>query len=506
VFRIRSLLLLFSLSLKLQAITTENLSEINKFPEINSHFDSTKSISIITPNGGENWQIDNWFAIFWQQSNVEFLDLAYSTNGGQNWIKIADSVNANDGAYTWGPIPNVPSVNCLIKAVDCSDSNIYDVSDNVFTIFLNPQITLTEPNGGETIGNQFDIKWFSQNVYHVNILLSLDNGLNWTMIASNIENSEIYACTVPDTTSDNCLIKVENVDDNTIFDISDQTFRIVPFHKFSYFPLSVGNKWYFSWSGNLIRTVLEVTSDTLMPDMKTYAKIDRIEKLNGEWTRFSGYYYLREEGNIVYNYPNDTLLNYDWNNSTTFEELNYTFTEVQVKYQNVFSVDRLTYLLYIYKPYEFVSYTDSIGFNALYALGWRDWTEASRYLIGCNIDNKTYGEVLTEITEVDVQKPLAFQLSQNFPNPFNPTTTILFSIPTTPAPLPLLTKEGIEGWLVTLKVYDILGREVATLVNEEKPAGNYEVTFNGQDLPSEIYFYKLQAGDYTDIKKLILLR
>ena len=367
-------------------------------------------------------------------------------------------------------------------------------------------ITIITPNGGETIGNQFDIKWFSQNVYHVNILLSLDNGLNWTMIASNIENLEFYVWTVPDTTSDNCIIKIENAAETTVFDVSDQPFKIVPFHKFSYFPLTVGNKWFFRWSGNVIRTILEVTADTLMPDLKRYSKIDRVEKLNGEWTRFEGYYYLREEGNIVYNFPQDTLLNYDWSNSTTFEELNYTFTEVQVEYQKVFGTDKLTFLLYIFNPYEFISYTDSIGFNALYALEWRDWTEQSRYLIGCIIDNKTYGEVLTEIDEFDFQKPLAFKLSQNYPNPFNPATKILFSIPTTPAPLPLLEKEGIEGWFVTLKVYNILGREVATLVNEEKPAGNYEVTFNGQVLPSGIYFYNLQAGDFVEAKKMILLK
>jgi hypothetical protein len=60
--------------------------------------------------------------------------------------------------------------------------------------------------------------------------------------------------------------------------------------------------------------------------------------------------------------------------------------------------------------------------------------------------------------------------------------------------------------LVTLKVYDVLGTEIATLINEEKPAGNYEVEFNGTNLPSGIYFYQLKSGNYIETKKMILLK
>jgi ligand-binding sensor domain-containing protein len=85
-----------------------------------------------------------------------------------------------------------------------------------------------------------------------------------------------------------------------------------------------------------------------------------------------------------------------------------------------------------------------------------------------------------------------FALSQNYPNPFNPTTKIEYSIP--------------KSLFVTFRIYDILGREVATVVNEEKPAGNYEIEFMGKGLPSGIYFYRLSAGDFVETKKMILLR
>jgi hypothetical protein len=83
-------------------------------------------------------------------------------------------------------------------------------------------------------------------------------------------------------------------------------------------------------------------------------------------------------------------------------------------------------------------------------------------------------------------------LYQNYPNPFNPTTVISFQLP--------VTSE------VTLKVYDVLGNEVATLVNEEQQPGVYEVEFDGSSLTSGIYFYQLKAGNNSQIKKMVLLR
>ncbi|MCL4280264.1 MAG: T9SS type A sorting domain-containing protein [Ignavibacteriaceae bacterium] len=85
-----------------------------------------------------------------------------------------------------------------------------------------------------------------------------------------------------------------------------------------------------------------------------------------------------------------------------------------------------------------------------------------------------------------------FQLEQNYPNPFNPNTKIRFRIS--------------DFGFVSLKIFDVLGNEIATLINEEKPMGNYEVEFITNDKSSGIYFYQLTAGSFTDTKKMILLR
>ena len=96
------------------------------------------------------------------------------------------------------------------------------------------------------------------------------------------------------------------------------------------------------------------------------------------------------------------------------------------------------------------------------------------------------------VNPVGTTIPNVYSLSQNYPNPFNPTTKINFALP----------KQG----LVTLKIYDVLGREVRTLVNEVKSAGSYTVDFNASEFSSGVYFYRLQSEGFTDIKKMMLIK
>ncbi len=105
---------------------------------------------------------------------------------------------------------------------------------------------------------------------------------------------------------------------------------------------------------------------------------------------------------------------------------------------------------------------------------------------------RTNGGTITNAGYFAVNNPVKFELSQNYPNPFNPVTKINFSIP----------KSGN----VTLRVYDILGKEVATLVNEYRNAGNYSVDFNGTQLSSGIYTYRLESGLRTETKMMTLVK
>jgi len=108
--------------------------------------------------------------------------------------------------------------------------------------------------------------------------------------------------------------------------------------------------------------------------------------------------------------------------------------------------------------------------------------------------------------EDNINLPEKFVLHQNYPNPFNPSTKIKFTVPTpTLSPSPY-RGEGKRERLITLIVYDVLGNEVAVLVNEEKSAGNYEVDFNANGLTSGMYFYRLSANGFVQTKKMVLLR
>ncbi len=108
----------------------------------------------------------------------------------------------------------------------------------------------------------------------------------------------------------------------------------------------------------------------------------------------------------------------------------------------------------------------------------------------------TPDSTLLSADDEEIENPSEYNLSYNYPNPFNPTTKIKYTIP-------VGTRDRVS---VQMKIYDILGNEVATLVNEEKPAGEYEVEFNAYGLSSGIYFYRLTAGTFTETKKLVLLR
>ncbi len=112
----------------------------------------------------------------------------------------------------------------------------------------------------------------------------------------------------------------------------------------------------------------------------------------------------------------------------------------------------------------------------------------------------------SDIIEAEIESPMNFSLEQNYPNPFNPTTTIRFTVPQSP----LLGGDG-RGGLLTLKVYDILGNEVATLVNKELSPGEYKVEFSKEqesipDIASGLYFYQLKTGNIVQTKKMLLLK
>jgi hypothetical protein len=161
----------------------------------------------------------------------------------------------------------------------------------------------------------------------------------------------------------------------------------------------------------------------------------------------------------------------------TFDNINYNKNNLE-KYASIdYEVDCSGITVGDY----YLRLVTNVTGNAIYTL-------ANLFNGSTILEKKNYNKVNFIGSEI----PATYDLAQNFPNPFNPSTTIRYQIP----------QDGI----VTLKIYDILGSEVATLVNEEKIAGKYEVNFNASVLASGVYIYKIQAGSFINSKKMILLK
>ncbi len=282
-----------------------------------------------------------------------------------------------------------------------------------------------------------------------------------------------------------------------------------------FFPLQEGNRWCLASNNpdGVEYINLKVIRDTLMPNGVIYKYI-------------SGWYgiFLRKDSSNIYQYFGDSIACID---------REYKFLDFLLPDSSVWSICRdlgpgegnargivstyydYTYWTFFQKPLEtklfedvYIDSTDTlwtpgdgskpmwfakgIGPIRIFIFQGGDY-----WLQGAIIDGITYG-TLVGIDDNKVKHHTEYYLSQNYPNPFNPVTTIKYSIPS--------VGTSFMKFIAVLKVYDILGNEIATLVNEEKTAGNYSVNFDGSNLPSGVYIYRLTAGNYSAAKKLILLK
>jgi photosystem II stability/assembly factor-like uncharacterized protein len=131
--------------------------------------------------------------------------------------------------------------------------------------------------------------------------------------------------------------------------------------------------------------------------------------------------------------------------------------------------------------------------NPLYSFAsFKNGNSLNVWVAGNGMTVLHYQDYITSVNESKIKSKLTYHLSQNYPNPFNPITTITYTIP--------------NESFVELKIYDLLGREITTLVNERKSAGNYSVDFNASNLPSGVYFYRMEAGSFVSTKKFVLLK
>jgi hypothetical protein len=164
---------------------------------------------------------------------------------------------------------------------------------------------------------------------------------------------------------------------------------------------------------------------------------------------------------------------------------------------SVAMIDQAAWNLWVTGSYASAGAGTASGYAATMDVDWDENENLySQSMYGWTVEKWRYNGTLPDFTtgveELGGELPSGYSLSQNYPNPFNPTTTIEFSVP--------------QSGFVSLKVFDLLGREVATLANEVKTAGNYRATFDARNLPSGTYFYSLKTDGYSSVKSMVIVK
>jgi hypothetical protein len=300
----------------------------------------------------------------------------------------------------------------------------------------------------------------------------------------------------------------------TLTFIGFSTYCFAQIDTTEFYPLNDGNYWeywgrsafFFDW----YKMTLEVIGDTLLNN-KDYKIIKREVYLDSVGDPAIYYSYLRSDSNKIYKYENI-------NDCDSLEYIYYDFSRSDssiwsicptyyANFRGVFS-DKLYYieLANIITEVKTFNYVNASSQDTVWApmsspttetiakgigiISEMNWDFAYFKLYGMRINGKVYGKFTSIVNRKKTVK--GFALYQNYPNPFNPSSTIKFAIP--------------KSENVTIKLFDILGREVDTIVNEYKNAGTYEIIFNGIGLSSGIYFYRIYAGEHFGTKEMILLK
>jgi hypothetical protein len=261
------------------------------------------------------------------------------------------------------------------------------------------------------------------------------------------------------------------------------------------FPLHMGDRWQYYFlpappNAEYPGPSARIIGDTSMPGNKRFAVMQWDH--NGTSTEL-----LRQSGDSVFLYDrqlNQEILFYDFSRhpKDTVNTVPRGSDTMDIVFTAMFDGPPRTWLFSVH-PYRHVfdvGYTNIVQ-DSLGLTGKRPSFGDEMYLSGAIIDGRVYG-IISGIELSAAQVPRGIVLEQNYPNPFNPSTTIRYELP--------------SRVHVTLTVFNTLGQQLTTLVNESEDAGYHEVRFDGSGLASGVYFYRLQAEDYVATKKLVLLK
>jgi hypothetical protein len=429
-----------------------------------NHFDLTpgsmnnKSILVNTPNGGEVWRPGENHTIYWNMTGLSSAKVEFSTDSGNSWSLIADNLPQNQCYYNW-TVPSVNSQNCFIKVSDASDNSVNDISDRNFTIYQ-PVDYIQSPGTGQN----------SLNFGNTYISLDLNVQTPDQITATFYEKDAPQPGNLPDgIISCSSFYWHITTSGNIIFNNGCIKIPVAILEQ-------VGNPYLFVWlkrsnsgdpwtnigaaiiDGNFVSTVpfasfsefaLGTSSDALLPvELSSFLSV-----------------------------PDGRTITLNW--STATEKNSDKFVvERKTAGTDWGTVGSVKASVLSNSPKQY-SFTDKNLQSGSY-----------QYRLKMIDNNGTFD--YSKVLDARVAVPKNFELSQNFPNPFNPSTVIRYS-------LPFETN-------VIIRFYNSLGQCVSEVNEGKKQTGYYDLNFNSAGLASGIYFYRIQAGSFVDTKKMILLK
>jgi len=472
-------------------------------------------ITISVPNGGESWQAGTTQTITWADNIAEnvFIEL-YK---GGSFHSVIVSGTASDGVRNWSiPFLLESGSDYAVKITSVDNSGIFDFSDTNFTI-VGSQVNVTSPNGGEDwlIGSFQNITWTENLVGNVEIDL-FKSGVFHSEITGGTVNDSLYIWNIPASLEQGSdyKIRITSVIASSIFDFTDADFTLS--HQIIVSSPNGGETWqagteqFITWTDNFSENV----KIALYKGGLFHTEIDPSNSSDGSkfweipFVMDSGSDYSIKIKSVDDPNPFDSSADYYFNiTANTITENSPNGGETWL----IGSVQEITWTDNLEGDVEILLYKGGILHTIISSStasdGFSAWTvptieQGNDYQI--KILSVVTAEVydqsdsnFTITSRIDVNDILSgisttYELFQNFPNPFNPSTTIYYALP----------KEGS----VELKIYDILGNEIMTFNEEEQSAGYHKIEFDATRFNSGVYIYRLQAGIFVETKKMILLR
>lgn len=475
--------------------TTEKLYSIDM---VNRDFGIAvggNGVVVTTHNGGATWEIQNSGTDEYLYS-IDCIDtlnalaagyhgtIIKTTDGGENWITINSGVSIS--LYHLGMLDQnigmaVGSAGTILRTIDGGNSWQSEIiSDIGFWVsnYLDSANIFLGGSFGNPYGNSYGCILRSQNA-----------GLTWDTVYQVLFKYPHSICSLGDhfllvSGSDGLLVKSTDMGSTWVSLNAPSQY-----HFFTSF-IDSSNGLLCSMDGLIYRTTNG--GNSWVGEWPYYSDLQDIQMLNIEDAVAVG-----SGGNIMSTITNHIMP----------VELKYFsgYSEFGKVYLNWETGSELNNLMFEVERKITANGNDGGWIKIGYRKGRGTTTEITKYTFVDDIQILNTFLVQYRLKQIDYNGDVSYsdiinvktssvdyQLLQNYPNPFNPVTKIRYSIP--------------ELTRVQIKVFDVLGAEIATLVNKEKPAGHYELNWNAGNLPSGVYFYQLRAGDFIQTRKLILLK